>query len=343
MKEPKMLTKIHLENFTAFRNLDINFSPGINVFIGPNGTGKTHIMKVAYAACDVSVSGKNFADKLEKIFSPSHHQIGRLARREKVSINSNISISRKLKNKISHLALTFSNHTTAFEKADISGFEVWNSDKIRAVFIPVKDMLANSPGFRSSYGFRELCFEEIYDDILERAQLKPLKGPADRERKKLIAILQKAIHGKVIEKKEEFFLKNKQGELEFSLLAEGFRKLGLLYVLIQNGTLLDGSALFWDEPEANLNPSLMEAVVDILLALQRLGVQIFVATHDYVFLKWLSLKIDRNDRVTFHSLFRRNDSGEIQCSSFPDYNLISPNPINGTFASLYDADLLRGL
>ena len=42
-----MLTKIHLENFTAFKNLDVEFSPGINVFIGANGTGKTHIMKAS--------------------------------------------------------------------------------------------------------------------------------------------------------------------------------------------------------------------------------------------------------------------------------------------------------
>jgi len=62
---------------------------------------------------------------------------------------------------------------------------------------------------------------------------------------------------------QEFFLKNKQGELEFTLVAEGYRKLGLLWLLIQNGSLLNGSVLFWDEPETNLNPKLLETVVRI--------------------------------------------------------------------------------
>ena len=38
-----MLERITFEKFTAFEKLDIEFSPGINVFIGENGTGKTHI------------------------------------------------------------------------------------------------------------------------------------------------------------------------------------------------------------------------------------------------------------------------------------------------------------
>ncbi|HOB70227.1 MAG TPA: AAA family ATPase, partial [bacterium] len=43
-----MIKKIKFEKFTAFDSLDIDFSPGINVFIGENGTGKTHILKTIY-------------------------------------------------------------------------------------------------------------------------------------------------------------------------------------------------------------------------------------------------------------------------------------------------------
>ena len=334
-----MLTKIHLEQFTAFKKLEVDLSSGLNVFIGANGTGKTHIMKAAYAACDISVSGRNFADKLEKIFFPSNHQIGRLARRNKVSVSSKVAISRKIQEKTATLSLIFSNHTKTFEKASISGVETWGTEKIQSVFIPVKDMLANAPGFRSSYSRRELHFEEIYDDIMERALLGTLKGPVDKERKKLLSILQKAISGKVLVKKEEFFLNNKQGELEFTLLAEGFRKLALLYTLIQNGTLLNGSVLFWDEPEANLNPMLMDVVVDILLALQRQGVQIFIATHDFVFLKWLSLKIDaKKDNIAYFSLYQ-DDSGEIVLNSTRKYDEISPNAIDTGFERLADEEI----
>lgn len=36
---------IRLQNFTVFKDLNLKFSPGINVFVGENGTGKTHPMK----------------------------------------------------------------------------------------------------------------------------------------------------------------------------------------------------------------------------------------------------------------------------------------------------------
>ena len=39
--------EIELENFTVFDKMDIQFTEGINVLIGENGVGKTHVMKLA--------------------------------------------------------------------------------------------------------------------------------------------------------------------------------------------------------------------------------------------------------------------------------------------------------
>ena len=44
------LTKIAAENFTVFEDIKIPFCEGLNVLVGENGVGKTHIMKLAYAA-----------------------------------------------------------------------------------------------------------------------------------------------------------------------------------------------------------------------------------------------------------------------------------------------------
>ncbi len=44
-----MLEALTLKNFTVFKDATIEFSPGSNVFIGANATGKTHAMKAAYA------------------------------------------------------------------------------------------------------------------------------------------------------------------------------------------------------------------------------------------------------------------------------------------------------
>lgn len=57
--------------------------------------------------------------------------------------------------------------------------------------------------------------------------------------------------------------------------------MGLLWKLIHNGLLEKETILLWGEPEANLNPEMFPLVVDILLELERAGVQIFIATHSY--------------------------------------------------------------
>ena len=213
---------------------------------------------------------------------------------------------------------------------------------MESVYIPTKDMLANAPGFPSLYAKREVHFEEVYVDVLERAYLPPLRGPMDRSRRRLSNILQEAIQGKATVKEGEFFLRNRQGNLEFTLLAEGMRKLGLLWILVQNGTLQEGSVLFWDEPETNLNPSLFGTVIEVLIELQRAGVQVFFATHDYVMLKELDLRKKESDAVAFHSLYHGED-GEIACHTTQAYLDIHPNAIDETFDGLYDREIERSL
>ncbi|OQY18773.1 MAG: AAA family ATPase [Desulfobacteraceae bacterium 4572_35.1] len=339
-----MLEKIKFEKFTAFEKLEVEFSPGINIFIGENGTGKTHILKAAYSACEIAKSKGGFAEKINNVFYPSGKQIGRLVKRSSSSTKGFIEVTRKVGDKSISIRLSLSNHTTKPEKATVSGStKAWSENSFDAAFIPVKDMMANAPGFRSLFEEREIHFEEIYVDIIRKAFLPALKGPTDSQRKKLLGLLQNAMDGKVIAKNEEFFLRNKNGELEFTLLAEGYRKLGLLWVLMQNGTLLNGSTLFWDEPETNLNPKLMKAVVGILLELQRMGVQIFLSTHDYVILKEFDLQSQKNDEVAFHSLFRNQESDEIEISSTPNYLDISHNTIDDTFGDIVDREIEKSM
>jgi ABC-type multidrug transport system ATPase subunit len=49
--ERRTIDKLRLINFTAFKDLTMEFSPGINAIIGENATGKTHVLKVLFAAC----------------------------------------------------------------------------------------------------------------------------------------------------------------------------------------------------------------------------------------------------------------------------------------------------
>ena len=313
------LTKLHCECFTAFDKLTLELSPGINVFIGKNGTGKTHLMKVAYAACDITKSKMSFAEKLNRVFLPSGRSIGRLVRRHKTSSKGVVEVHRaNLK-----LRTSFSSRTKKPESAVVNGQANWIKRSLESVFIPVKEVLSNGPGFRSLYSQREIHFEEIYSDILDRAYRPALRGLADTPRGELLARLQKAIDGRVVINKEEFFLKNRQGNLEFTLLAEGVCKLGLLWTLIQNGTLFDGSVLFWDEPETNLNPRMFGMLMQVMLDLQRAGVQVFMATHSCLLLKELDCRRNDTDKIVYHSLFH-DDSGAVLCRQVGHYLDIDP-------------------
>ncbi|WP_428263418.1 AAA family ATPase [Haliangium sp.] len=333
------ITRIRLKRFTAFEHLDLRVSPGINVLIGENGTGKTHLLKVAYAACDVSKTKADFTDKLVRVFLPSGRAPGRLVKRQQGSVRGEVDVWRGQ----DKLRVSFSNHTKSVASATVTGFEQWTSQPVESVFIPVKEMLSNGPGFRSLYAQREVHFEEIYADILDRAYRPALRGAMDQDRKRVLTHLQRAIDGRVNVQNEEFFLKNKHGNLEFTLLAEGMRKLGLLWLLVQNGTLLHGAVLFWDEPETNLNPKLFGVLMGILLQLQRLGVQVFLATHDYAILKELELGIKPGDEIRCHALYRDADDGQVQCESKHSPFELEHSAIAEAFASLYDRELKRAL
>ena len=337
------ISKIKLNNFTSFSKLSQDFSSGVNIIIGANGTGKTHLLKILYAACAITVGKdreKNFAHKLCNVFSPYEGRIGRLSRRKASSITTNIIVTRDI---ISDISVEFSNHTKKSDNARIEGERSWKDINIESSYIPVKEMLAHAPGFLSLAEKREISFEEVYEDIIKRAYLPKLKGPVPKNRQRLLAVLQEAIGGQVITKGEHFFLKNKQGDLEFTLLAEGIRKLALLWLLIQNGTLTSGSVLFWDEPEANLNPSLMGVVVEVILELHRLGVQVFLATHNYVILKEFDLRQEKSDHILYLSLYHDKAEEPVMINSSNTYIHIDPNAIASTFDNLYDRELDRNL
>jgi hypothetical protein len=238
------------------------------------------------------------------------------------------------------LRVSFSNHAEQATSAKTAGARRWTARRVECAYLPVKEMLAHAPGFRALYSARDIHFEETYADVIDRALRPILKGPTDAPRRDLLRRVQGAIDGKVTAREQEFFLRNREGNLEFTLLAEGIRKLALLWLLIQNGTLLKGSVLFWDEPEANLNPKLVRHVMEILLALQRTGVQVFVATHDYVVLKELDLLTTPSDDVVYHALWR-DGSRQVRLNSTSDYVAIHPNAIADTFAGLYDRDVKR--
>ncbi|MDP2983491.1 MAG: AAA family ATPase [Candidatus Latescibacter sp.] len=320
-----MIDKLVLENFTAFSKLDISFSPGINIFIGENGTGKTHVLKVLYSVLAATQEEKTISTKMVSVFLPDRNWLNGLVKRDNKSVVAKFTVCKNGKELDCEIgSSTFiSNHQKEWDEME----------KDNAIFIPVKEMLANAPGFNSLYKEREVHFEEVYADIISKALLpkkREITPPYDDLSKKL----EKIMGGSIYAKDEQFYLQGNSFDLEFPLLAEGMRKLGLLWILLQNGSLDKGSVLFWDEPEANMNPSLVKIIIEVLLELQRNGVQIFIATHNYIVLKELDIQKKTDDKVRFFS-FLRNES-DISVQFGGNYLDIVPNKISEAYTEVYN-------
>lgn len=174
------------------------------------------------------------------------------------------------------------------------------------VYIPVNEMLSHSKGLLALSSRYKLPYDKTEIDIISNAELPEMLEVSPLEQ----TILDKIgaiIDGEVIYEDDTFYIKKTNGiKVEFLLESEGMRKIGLLWKLIKNGLICKDSILIWDEPEANLNPSLIPTLVEIMLELQREGVQIFIATHSYNLAKYFEVKRQDIDNVSFHNLLKKN-------------------------------------
>lgn len=336
------LQKIYISNFTVFADLHISFSDGINVFIGQNGVGKTHIMKILYSACKATSPKISFPQKMVHCFYPDDHKIGRLVRRgapgnEVASLRVTAQGSGS---KANVLSAKFSRKTTQWN-ADMTGEEGWRKQlsELNCIFIPAKEILSHSYNLNAAVEMNNVSFDDTYLDIINSAKIAITAGKDSATKRALLDKMEAIIAGKVFfdKAKDEFYLKEGNTKTEFTLIAEGIRKIALLWQLIKNGALLSGSILFWDEPEANINPAHIPLLAEMLMELQREGVQIFIATHDYFLVKYLDVKRAKGDRLKYHSFFM--EDGCVRSESDAEFRDLEHNAIMETFLSLYREEI----
>lgn len=86
------ITNIKLENYTVFENVSISFCKGINVFIGENATGKTHLLKLLYAACRSNRTDIDFGYKIVRTMMPDDFRISRLLTRRAGNSKARIKV-----------------------------------------------------------------------------------------------------------------------------------------------------------------------------------------------------------------------------------------------------------
>lgn len=363
-----MIKDFRLKNFTLFREETLHLSPNLNVIIGENGCGKSHLLKALYSlvavsaeqgrkAIDISfetrmtsinnqlqfikseefeklnfeppvpeemmVDGflektrnsfihffekqredllkeievainkptkafleKSCAEKLNNVLRPeklgnlaSHHVIGDDGRRAELFISND--------DERTDIGISFSPTSQSEVKVE-SLPQGWIREK--PIFFPTRELLTLYPGFVSTYDNHYLEFEETYRDTCLLLGLPALKGERELQAKALLKPIEEAMGGEVIlDSNGRFYLQQGKKRIEMPLVAEGLRKFAMLARLIATGPLLDKGYLFWDEPEANLNPKLIKTLAKVILDLCKQGIQVFIATHSLFLLRELEI------------------------------------------------------
>ncbi len=294
-----MLEAIHLKEFTVFKDQRLEFSDGITLLVGENGTGKSHLLKLAYSIAvvgheadrDPSLRNKDayqrrLAQKLVGVFRPEGSAVGRLVRRTQGRNSSRVEL------RIGGLkggAVKFGFSTKSRSEVALE-FLPEAEVPSRPIFLPSKEVLSMFPGFAALYRNREIAIDETYYDLCLALDLPPLRGARLETIRRPLESLESSMGGTLERQGDQFFVRqNRGGKVEMPLAAEGVRKLATLAQLLRSGTLTRNGILFWDEPESNLNPRLLRVVAQVLAGLASQGIQIIVATHSYFLIKEFEL------------------------------------------------------
>ena len=290
-----MLNAAKFQNFTTVPNAEWHFAKHLNVIIGENGLGKSHLLKAIYSLLKVqssqpentskAVLEKTYADKLVGVMRAE--SLGRLVKRKQGRDRCEIRLTMREAGQSSSIGFA----TNAKSQVDL----IQPPDaKIKnpPIYLPTRELVTLCPWFVPLFDNYHLEFEETWRDTVSLLGAPSLKGPRAEKVATLLKPLEDAMGGKVVVDtgSGRFYLHvTGEGKMEMPLVAEGLRKVAMLARLISTGMLLEQGYLFWDEPETNLNPKLIKMIAECIMNLCSQGIQIFMASHSLFLLRELEI------------------------------------------------------
>jgi energy-coupling factor transporter ATP-binding protein EcfA2 len=307
------INQVKIKDFLVFKgDFVADFCPGVNVLIGGNGTGKTTLLKTMYWYC-----------KHGKYLDWEDNPVSR---------RKFVGIEHYLGDLIDYRFIKIPNL-------------VHDVDEDKVKYIPEKDILEHSNGLLPFIEQKPTGFTWIYKDVLVNAQDIPTNNQSETQMR-LGQMISGIIGGKVEWDKGDgafFTVRTDGARIPFANEESGYKRLGLLGILITSGQLEKGSVLFWDEPENSLNPEHIPKLVDILLLLSRSGVQVFVATHSEIFASYFSVRMEKGDSIMFHALYKDENRSEVKIDSNDRFDMLNPNMLTEEPVKLYEEKLERAL
>ena len=326
------ISSITIKNFAKFNKMRLDFKD-INVIVGENGAGKSYLLKLLYSAMaathepDGRQTGdqkmnraarhtprtrpsmnkleSRLAKKLVGVHRPEQKKVGRLVRRQQGQLHCDIDVQMEDERK----SIEFSFATNSSTKVTIDRCPTaWCEGT--PVFLPTHELLSIYPGFAWLYEQYHLEFDETWYDTCRLLGAPQLRGRRGADIDEMSKPLHDHLGGNVILKDDRFYLRGDEGTLEMSLVAEGLRKVGMLWYLITTKQMEGVHCLFWDEPDANLNPRIINAVVKAISLISK-HTQVFVATHSVFLVKAFGILQRRGElpsSIRYFALKREDDA-----------------------------------
>lgn len=346
------IKKLSLKNFMLFSELELPVSGGINIIVGDNSTGKTALLKTMYTVlCAYSKVQEDstkeevelsFAKKFQGVFRPDQKSIGRLTSRKQGRNKTHIEIETEGKDRI-----TINFGTQSTKRAEVglpSRTGISSKKKFQPIYFPPKEIISATENFSSLYEEYHIAFEETYYDLARLLDRPLKKGANTAQQNQVLQKFEDIMDGKVVQRDKKFYL-NVQGagEFEMGLVSEGYRKLATILYLISSGSLDKNSVLFWDEPETNMNPRMIRPIAEAIMELAKMGVQVFIATHDYFMMQEFNLaamyKIDKKSAVDVQFIsLHKEERGQVIAECAKSATELKRNLIMEEFDELYDRE-----
>ncbi len=347
------LQSLTVENFVAFQQrLTWRSHASLNVIIGENDTGKTHLLKLLYAMAraiedyhrkrigpEPKELSELLANKLRWTFLPQKMELGRL-----VSRGSGNRLSVELCwNQDGHLKFAFGKDTASkIVEINTNGLPELQGNK--ASFLPPKEILSIFDAIVATRETAEIAaFDDTYYDLVQDYRQPTTAGNLQANIKKAFAHLENVTGGGEVEMESNGNIVFRRGKEVFNMhqTAEGIKKIGILSRLMRNRRLTPagGCMLFVDEPEVNLHPKAIVLFAEMLHEFARSGIQVYLTTHSYFLLKRLE-QLARENQSDYSLLdLRKLDGHGVTGTVSRLREGLPQNPIVQESLRLFDRDV----
>ena len=311
------ISSLKINNFTLFNEEELNFSKGINIFIGENGTGKSQILKLISSIIGANnIFYKKKSDKETDLAEQIAEEMSDIFR---VPNLQNL-ISFNFNKKKTDICLNFSTYNIDYSITENSKTRVninnliKNGFEQKIVFIPAKEILSNFKRFATLWEEYYISFDKTFYNLVKALNRPLLKDTSSFE--SINKSLEDILKGEIIQLNGEFYLKREIDKklIISSMIAEGLRKIGTVSYLLRNKSLNNESILIWDEPESNLNPKLIKEIAKLFIVLEEFGVQIFIATHSLFLVREIEILREERNKIKYFR-FGFNDNNKLRVSN----------------------------